>query len=357
MKSVFKSVQILVIASLLFFVGFVLPTLAESTYIPLSPIPGLSDSGAPQANGGSGFSGYIVQLYQWGVALTSGLAVVVIMWGGIGYVTSAGGGGIEEAKGRISAAIMGLLLALSSYIILRTINQDLLNVSFNLNPITVGAGSGISSNNVGRVVGASNGTGVNNATNLGRGREGVDEDGFLIDANGNHIFDENGDPIQGATNFVNIGLPLRDAWGDDRAGLMEGYTLSGRQTYYASNEKITDSYTQAGLSSFGKLVEGTPTTVGSAASVYYPPGTLIQVGDIKYIIDDNNLTKNGNEYRPANNNLTNNYTIDIYTTDVQRANTTDTHNNITVLYVPDTWVSSSDITNIRNNPNQYISSN
>jgi hypothetical protein len=111
---------------------------ANDKYVPLSPLPSIA--GSSPTNSSSDFSGYVIQLYQWGVALTSGLAVVVIMWGGVGYVTSAGGGGIEEAKGRISAAIMGLLLALSSYIILKTINQDLLNVNFNLDPLPVSTG-------------------------------------------------------------------------------------------------------------------------------------------------------------------------------------------------------------------------
>jgi hypothetical protein len=280
------------------------------------------------------------------VALTSGLAVVVIMWGGVGYVTSAGGGGIEEAKGRISAAIMGLLLALSSFIILKTINQDLLNVNFNLDPLNVPAGSPAPFVATGE------------AAPVTTSRETVDEFGYLIDADGNNIYDDEGNPIPGHVNSIGVSLPLRDAWGDPNANVMEGHTLSGRQTYYATGETHSDSNTDAGHSSYGQLVEGTPTTVGSAASVYYPPGTLVQVGGIKYIIDDNNLSRQSDgNYRPANDNLTNNHTVDIYTTDVHRANTTDTHNDMTVLYVPPTWSTSTDITDIRNNPDKYTSSN
>jgi hypothetical protein len=116
---------------------------AADGYQPLSAIPGLTDtnvtfdSGGTNSSSGSGLSNYIGGLYKWGVALTSGLAVLVIMWGGVGYMTSAGGSGIEEAKGRISAALMGLLLALGSYIILQTINKDLLKTTFNLTPVTV----------------------------------------------------------------------------------------------------------------------------------------------------------------------------------------------------------------------------
>ncbi len=105
-------------------------------YTPLAPIPGLSDNVAP-IDTENGLSIYVNQLYTWGVALASGLAVMMIIWGGVGYVTSAGGGGIEEAKGRINAAILGLLLALGSYLILKTINPELLKTTFDLATITV----------------------------------------------------------------------------------------------------------------------------------------------------------------------------------------------------------------------------
>ena len=119
--------------------SFALPT---EGYQPLAPLPGLTadkdGKNIPvNAKEGeeSGLSIYVRGLYKWGVALTSGLAVIMIMWGGVEYMTSAGGGGIEEAKKRVSAAIAGLLLALGSYIILQTINRDLVNVHFDLDPI------------------------------------------------------------------------------------------------------------------------------------------------------------------------------------------------------------------------------
>ncbi len=111
-----------------------------SGYTPLAPIPGLTDGttlGTNSTQASPGFSAYLRQLYTWVVAAASGLAVVMIMWGGVEYMTSAGGGGVEEAKKRISASIMGLLLALGSYIILATVNKDLLNLNFNLGTISV----------------------------------------------------------------------------------------------------------------------------------------------------------------------------------------------------------------------------
>lgn len=116
---------------------------AGVNYIPLTPIPGLTDVGQSTTQAAPDLTLYLKTLYKWGVAATSGLAVLVIMWGGVQYMTSAGGGGIEEAKNRIQNAIYGLLLALGSYIILQTINQDLTSLTFTLQPITVGEESGL----------------------------------------------------------------------------------------------------------------------------------------------------------------------------------------------------------------------
>jgi hypothetical protein len=101
-------------------------------YQPLTPIPGLSqvDTSAGQSTPGGGLASYLRQLYIWGVAAASGLAVIMIMWGGVEYVTSAGGEGIGEAKKRIQSALLGLLLALGSYVILYTINRNFLRLDF-----------------------------------------------------------------------------------------------------------------------------------------------------------------------------------------------------------------------------------
>ena len=318
--------KFVVLVSIAFCFSMFLPTnivLGEaSTYTPLAPLEGLSSGDnvpvGKDTNQENGLTIYVKQLYKWGVALTSGLAVIMIMWGGVEYMTSAGGGGIEEAKKRISAAIAGLLLALGSYIILQTINRDLVNVHFDLQEIKVD---------------------VTVPQYVGMAR------------NGGYVTNDVGDPDLSS----GPGKSLSEAWGSQEAKGMEGYTVDqARQTYYAPGETHSDSNTDAGLGSYGRLVEGTPTTVGSAASVYYPAGTLVQVNGIKYVIDDNNLVKQSDgTYKPANNVLTNGSTIDIFTHDTHTANTTTTHNSMQVLYVPDAPVNGTEISNIRNHPENY----
>ncbi len=75
---------------------------------------------------------YFRTLYRMGIALATGLAVLMIIMGGIEYITTDAIGGKEEGKERISNAIMGLLLALSSFVILRTIDPNLVNVSLDI---------------------------------------------------------------------------------------------------------------------------------------------------------------------------------------------------------------------------------
>lgn len=157
----------------------------KDQYQPLAPINGITDTNSiPPIDSTNGLSIYVTQLYKWGVAGASGLAVLMIIWGGVGYVTSAGGGGIEEAKARISAAITGLLLALGSYIILNTINKDLLSTKFDLDPIQVQVNQGsINNNNPWNNVGNSNSNSSGWTTNSGIGGTGYTQDGVPFNPN------------------------------------------------------------------------------------------------------------------------------------------------------------------------------
>ncbi|MFH0840624.1 MAG: hypothetical protein V1865_01385 [bacterium] len=69
---------------------------------------------------------YIESLYGWGVGVIAILSVLTIAIGGVIWVTAAGNQGrITEAKSWIGSSLLGLTLALSSYLILTTINPDL----------------------------------------------------------------------------------------------------------------------------------------------------------------------------------------------------------------------------------------
>ena len=89
----------------------------------LAPMPGLFGSTIDVRNG---LGAYLDKLYTAGIAIATGLAVIMIVFGGIEYVGSGTIGGKSDGKQRIQDALIGLLLAFMSYLLLNTINPDLL---------------------------------------------------------------------------------------------------------------------------------------------------------------------------------------------------------------------------------------
>ncbi len=97
---------------------------AQDTYIPLT------DIGAPTDSQGSvTFATYLPFLFQLFIGVAAGLAVIYIIIGGLRYMTTEAVSGKEGAKEMIRNAIWGLVLAIISFLILITINPELLNFS------------------------------------------------------------------------------------------------------------------------------------------------------------------------------------------------------------------------------------
>jgi len=71
---------------------------------------------------------YIKDIYHYGVSIVGILAAIMLMIGGVIWLTSEGSSGrIEQAKTMIFASLSGLFLVLSSYILLSVVNPDLVN--------------------------------------------------------------------------------------------------------------------------------------------------------------------------------------------------------------------------------------
>ena len=69
---------------------------------------------------------YATAAYNFGVAIAAFLAVVMVMWGGFLYITASGiSSQAETAKTYIQGAFLGLIIVFTSYIMLATINPDL----------------------------------------------------------------------------------------------------------------------------------------------------------------------------------------------------------------------------------------
>ncbi len=71
---------------------------------------------------------YIKSIYKYAIGAVGILAAVVLMFGGIIWITAGGSAErIGEAKAWITASLTGLILALCSYMILYTVNPNLVN--------------------------------------------------------------------------------------------------------------------------------------------------------------------------------------------------------------------------------------
>jgi len=86
-------------------------------------------------------------LYNLALAIVVLSAVFMVSIGGFMYLTSAGNtSAMGTAKGVIFDALIGLIIALTAWLLLNVINPDLTNVSINgLSPVAVtpGAGGGV----------------------------------------------------------------------------------------------------------------------------------------------------------------------------------------------------------------------
>lgn len=69
----------------------------------------------------------IAWFYYFIVSIGGLAAFVMLIWGGFQYLTSVGNPSkIGEAKDRIYSAFLGLIIILASYLIIQTINPELL---------------------------------------------------------------------------------------------------------------------------------------------------------------------------------------------------------------------------------------
>src|SRR3989339_642107 len=127
LKITFISVFILQMICLIFILSIPLEGQAL-TFEPQVPLPGV---GKTEINSGSTslISQYIRAIYIYAIGIVGIVATVVMMFGGILWIVAGGNASkIGEAKAWIVSSITGLLLALSSYMILYTVNPELVNI-------------------------------------------------------------------------------------------------------------------------------------------------------------------------------------------------------------------------------------
>lgn len=64
---------------------------------------------------------------NWGVGLAGTVALIYFIWGGIQYLTSAGNSGqIDKAKQTMTWSLIGLVVVISAYALVRYIGEQFL---------------------------------------------------------------------------------------------------------------------------------------------------------------------------------------------------------------------------------------
>ncbi|MDP3004239.1 MAG: hypothetical protein Q8N43_01910 [Candidatus Azambacteria bacterium] len=117
---------------LLFAISCALSALSCAPYAAIAQVQletGLPNIPGNQLTVGQELPEYIKYLFIFGLGLIAFLALGYMMLGGIQYILAAGNvAKVEDAKDTIQQALIGLGLLLVSYLLLNTINPDLVNL-------------------------------------------------------------------------------------------------------------------------------------------------------------------------------------------------------------------------------------
>ena len=109
----------------------------ELTYKLLADLPGIGDSPT--------YSEYLKNSIKLIIGLITALSVLVMVYAGVEHVAGAAKESSRSAaKERMWGALLGLIIALISYIVLNTINPDLLSLNLTVSDIPEAAPSGSS---------------------------------------------------------------------------------------------------------------------------------------------------------------------------------------------------------------------
>jgi len=109
----------------------------DSNYTLLAPLPIIGESVDLTENPSAAFGKYLNAMIKLIIGIAAVLAVVMIVIGGIEYMTSELISSKEAGRKKIQEALLGLLIALGAYALLNTINPDLLNTNINISPAMV----------------------------------------------------------------------------------------------------------------------------------------------------------------------------------------------------------------------------
>ncbi len=121
--------------------GSTVSAAAPQEYVVLAPLPGIGDGGS---NGKTTLETYLPNIFNLMVGIAAALAFIMITWGGVTYATSDALSTKSEGKNYIENAVWGLLLVIGAWVILNTINPQILNFDLVLPKSNIQTAPGVS---------------------------------------------------------------------------------------------------------------------------------------------------------------------------------------------------------------------
>jgi len=112
----------------------------DTNYFPLAGLPGLPQGEAFDTSAGCAFGRYLAIVFRIIIGISAVLTMVMIVYGGIEYMTSGSISEKQNGKETIMNAILGLLIALGAWLLLNTLNPKLLNVCLDLPDVKIEIG-------------------------------------------------------------------------------------------------------------------------------------------------------------------------------------------------------------------------
>lgn len=146
-KNIIKKI-ILKTGLLAIFTLLLLPSIqvfaSNHEYTVLAPLPGTTNCADNRlgADCKTTLQKYLPGVFKLAIGLSAVFAVLMIVLGGLQYMSTDAVQGKSEGKERIKNAIYGLVLVIGAWLILNTINPGLLNFNLNIEKIQTSAPAG-----------------------------------------------------------------------------------------------------------------------------------------------------------------------------------------------------------------------
>lgn len=112
----------------------------DNSYTVLAPLPGTTQGNCPPGatDCKTSLTEYLPGVFNLAIGLSAAFAVLMIVIGGFQYISTDAIQGKQAGKERIKNAVLGLVLVISAWLILATINPKLLEINLNIEPAPTG---------------------------------------------------------------------------------------------------------------------------------------------------------------------------------------------------------------------------